>query len=162
MHFKRYEFEFVEQVDGIEEKDLFRRRYFTIGSLTDELWDQYATGGDFDTATMSAKRDVALEIVADWCRHIVRGEENHFLISRQLPMCNLPHETSAAGIHAITAPLGDEFPLLPSPIDGLENTAPLGDECPGSPRSPIDGDDSDSDTESDGDSGSVVGTSAGF
>jgi hypothetical protein len=85
-NYKRYMFEFVEQVDGLPLGEVGVRRYLSLGSITDSLWKTFGTiDPDFHEASLGEKRAVALAIITAWCDAILHRTEHTFVSMYELP-----------------------------------------------------------------------------
>ena len=96
-------FGFVEEVPGLAAKELKRRRYLPIASLTENVWDKYVPQAPFNQATTKDKRGLAELLIGLWSRAILAGTEQQFLDEHDLVPGPLPTATSAQAAFVPTA-----------------------------------------------------------
>ena len=111
-------FGFVEEVPGLAAKELKRRRYLPIASLTENVWDKYVPQAPFNQATTKDKRGLAELLIGLWSRAILAGTEQQFLDEHDLVPGPLPTATSA------------QAAFVPAASNTLANDALAGAEQP--------------------------------
>ena len=103
----RWQFEFVEQVDGLDPADMNLRRYFHISQLTDRIWTDYGPDTDppLAEAPLHDKRSVARSFVYAWANAIIEGNEQSLLQQfgvQQAVSDTAPAATAAPMDHALS------------------------------------------------------------
>ena len=79
---RRWQFEFVEQVDGLPPREKNLRRYFHISSITDHIWSEYGPtelGTSFADSGVHARLQCGLNFVYSWANAVLAGNEAPFL-----------------------------------------------------------------------------------
>ena len=83
--FKRYQFMYVEHVDGLPEGNINARRYIQLKAITDDVWHTFGDSTPYDELKVKQKRDVCKVIATQWCEAILAGTESDFLTANGLP-----------------------------------------------------------------------------